>query len=94
MGPDVFNFVPLNEAYADLETGQWAGPIEQPRDDGTTRFWFIHADQRVGGEAVRDLGRAGTSGARLIFCASLVCHLAHPFGPVRGFVEAERLSVR
>ena len=39
------------------------------------------------------MARAGAFGARLAFRASSVYHLAHPFGPFRGFVEAQRPSL-
>ncbi len=51
VGPEVFNFAPLNEAYASLEAGAWSGPIMQERENRATRYWFIRVEEIVGGES-------------------------------------------
>ena len=45
------------------------------------------------GPGVRGLLRAGAFDARLALRVSPVYHLVHPFGPFRGFVEAQRPSL-
>jgi len=47
----------------------------------------------VRGPGVRGLGREGAFGARLASRVSPVYHLAHPFGPSRRVVEAQRPSL-